>query len=236
VTNDIVEMLNRLNLRYKGDRFRSWSLLHALVVIPATIFLSTLFASLGHAQEFSQIKKTVFARGATVADSLEDGRRAQSGPDWDEGPPHNVRVSSFQIANRQVSMQQFANFMAGYRQRIESHIHPQFLLAGMRHPPTAGGYRNRHSKPTDCQPKPSGSWRLQMLIHSSYPRFPMAFKNGVTIGGAHTRSLSNPLSTRLAPIPAPSGFFAMEGAEASKKPSEKTEPKTSRALKSPIIE
>ena len=121
MTNDIVEMLNRLNLRYKGDRFRSWSLLHALVVIPATIFLSTLFASLGHAQEFSQIKKTVFARGATVADSLEDGRRAQSGPDWDEGPPHNVRVSSFQIANRQVSMQQFANFMAGYRQRIESH-------------------------------------------------------------------------------------------------------------------
>ena len=121
MTNDIVEMLKRMNLRHVGGRIKSWSPLQVLTGFPATIFLSTLLVSLGHAQEFSKIKNTVFARGATVADSLEDGRRAQSGPDWDEGPQHNVQVSSFQIANRQVSMQQFADFKAGYRQRIESH-------------------------------------------------------------------------------------------------------------------
>ena len=121
MTNDIVEMLKRMCLQREGDQIKSWSPLQLLKFTPATIFLSTLLVSLGHAQEFSRIDKTVFARGATAADSLKDGRRAQSGPDWDEGPQHNVQVSSFQIANRQVSMQQFANFMAGYRQRIESY-------------------------------------------------------------------------------------------------------------------
>ena len=85
MTNDIVEMLKRMNLRHVGGRIKSWSPLQVLTGFPATIFLSTLLVSLGHAQEFSKIKNTVFARGATVADSLEDGRRAQSGPDWDEG-------------------------------------------------------------------------------------------------------------------------------------------------------
>ena len=114
-------MLKRMCLQREGDQIKSWSPLQLFKFTPATIFLSTLLVSLGHAQEFSRIDKTVFARGATAADSLKDGRRAQSGPDWDEGPQHNVQVSSFQIANRQVSMQQFANFMAGYRQRIESY-------------------------------------------------------------------------------------------------------------------
>ena len=117
VTNDIVEMLKRMNLW----QTKSQPLIQVLAVVTISILLSTLLTSLGQAQEFSQIDRTVFARGATVADTLEDGRRAQSGPDWDEGPQHNVQVSSFRIANRQVSMQEFANFMAGYRKRIESH-------------------------------------------------------------------------------------------------------------------
>ena len=117
MTNDIVEMLNRINLW----QTKSQPLIQVLAAVTISIFLATLLTSLGQAQEFSQIDKTVFARGATVADSLEDGRRAQSGPDWDEGPQHNVQVSSFRIANRQVSMQEFANFMAGYRKRIETH-------------------------------------------------------------------------------------------------------------------
>lgn len=117
MTNDIVEMLKRMNLW----QTKSQPLIQVLAVVTISILLSTLLTSLGQAQEFSQIDRTVFARGATVADTLEDGRRAQSGPDWDEGPQHNVQVSSFRIANRQVSMQEFANFMAGYRKRIESH-------------------------------------------------------------------------------------------------------------------
>ncbi len=72
-------------------------------------------------QEFVQVESAEYTRGATVpATTLDDGRRPQFGPDWDEGPKHQVSVSGFRIGIDQVSMRSFARFMPEYRKRIES--------------------------------------------------------------------------------------------------------------------
>ena len=61
-------------------------------------------------------------RRADVANGVVDEDRTPDyGADWDEGPRQRVEVSEFQIAMRQVSMEQLAQFQPGYRKRLEEH-------------------------------------------------------------------------------------------------------------------
>ena len=93
-----------------------------LACLLAVIFASALLASAVHSQDLAQVKSAEYTRGVDVAtDALEAGRAAHYGPDWDEGPKHQVNVSAFIISKRQVTMDEFARFMPEYRQRIESH-------------------------------------------------------------------------------------------------------------------
>ena len=87
----------------------------------AVILATTLLANAAYPQDLAQVESAEFTRGADVAtDALKDGRAAHYGPDWDEGPQHQVKVSAFGISKRQVTMEEFARFMPEYRQRIES--------------------------------------------------------------------------------------------------------------------
>jgi hypothetical protein len=85
------------------------------------VALAMTFASTAIAQQFVEIEAAVFTRGADVdADALSEGRKPHFGPDWDEGPAHEVSVAGFQISRDQVTMKQFAEFMPEYRRRIET--------------------------------------------------------------------------------------------------------------------
>lgn len=101
-----------------------------LLCCSLTIAFSSFFASLltqkagvaspDETTTFVKIESAKYSRGSDPASGvMHEGRRAQSGADWDEGPPHSVEVSSFRIATKQVTMKQFAAFLPGYRQRIE---------------------------------------------------------------------------------------------------------------------
>ena len=87
----------------------------------AIFFTSALLPTSVHSQDLARVESTEFTRGADVpADALKAGRAGHYGPDWDEGPKRQVKVSAFRISKKQVTMEEFARFVPDYRQRIES--------------------------------------------------------------------------------------------------------------------
>lgn len=71
-------------------------------------------------QETVEIEATTFLRGAEVSSKVyERGRKPWYGPDWDEGPKHQVKIDTYRIAVNQVTQAEFARFMPEYRRRLE---------------------------------------------------------------------------------------------------------------------
>ncbi len=95
----------------------------ALAVIVTSSLATTIYSQdLSDSASFANVESVIFIRGAAVDDeAMDDGRKAHSGPDWDEGPAHQVEVSAFRIARRQVTMGQLAAFLPAYRKRVELH-------------------------------------------------------------------------------------------------------------------
>ncbi|MEZ6093341.1 MAG: formylglycine-generating enzyme family protein [Pirellulaceae bacterium] len=72
-----------------------------------------------YCQEMILVRGTLFERGADVSGNVyQSGSNSWSGPDWDEGPRHDVTVSAFKIGKHQVTQSQFSKFMKDYRQRL----------------------------------------------------------------------------------------------------------------------
>jgi len=70
-------------------------------------------------RDFAKVESATFTRGANVAaDVMNEGRKAHLGPDWDEGPKHQVEVSAFRIARQQITMKEFAAFKPDYRKHF----------------------------------------------------------------------------------------------------------------------
>ncbi len=72
---------------------------------------------------FIKVPSVTFTMGATPKPGVMKRGRTEvySGPDWDEGPEHEVQLSTFQIANRQTTMAEFKEFMPEYDQRLAAH-------------------------------------------------------------------------------------------------------------------